>query len=126
RNRSPRCRWTVSDLSSRAVKRVLQVLGLAILVLAAILIGRALSLPSMQIAAPAAPPLRIDRAAALARFSRAIQFRTVSYEAQQPAGDHDAFVAWLAETYPRVHASLQREHVNGRSILYTWRGRNPS
>ncbi len=109
------------------MKRVLLFLGLAILILAAVLIARTLSVTSMQLAEPAAPPLRIDRTAALARFSRAIQFRTVSEEGVARATpDHDAFVAWLADAYPRVHASLQRELVNGRSVLYTWPGSNAS
>src|ERR1051325_4147049 len=108
------------------MKRALLIIGLAILILAAILVVRTLGATSMQIAAPPAPPLRIDRAAALGRFSRAIQFRTVSNESQRTTNDHDAFMAWLAEAYPRVHASLQREVVNGRSLLFTWRGSNPA
>jgi carboxypeptidase PM20D1 len=109
-----------------SMKRVLLFLGLAILVLAAIVLVRTFSVTSMQIAAPPAPPLAIDRAAALARFSRAIQFRTVSLGENSPTTEHDAFVAWLATAYPRVHASLQREVVNGHSLLFTWRGSDPS
>jgi len=111
------------------MKRALLIVGIAVVTLAAILIGRALATPSMQIAAPPAPPLRIDRAAALARFSRAIQFRTVSEEGGHPArqaGETPALLSWLAAAYPRVHASLQRELVNGKSLLYTWRGSDPA
>ncbi|HUP62483.1 MAG TPA: M20 family peptidase [Thermoanaerobaculia bacterium] len=105
-----------------AMKRALLVLGALLLILLAILIGRALVLPSMQIAAPAAPPLSIDRDAALARFTRAIRFPTVSGR----SAEHDAFLAWLGEAYPRVHASLQRELVGGHSVLFTWRGSDPA
>lgn len=31
----------------------------------------------------------------------------------------------LAETYPLVHQQLEREVVNGYSLLYTWHGRDP-
>ena len=31
----------------------------------------------------------------------------------------------LVESYPRVHATLERETVGDYSLLYTWRGRNP-
>ncbi|MCL4264972.1 MAG: M20 family peptidase [Anaerolineae bacterium] len=31
----------------------------------------------------------------------------------------------LAETYPLVHQQLQREVINGYSLLYTWHGRQP-
>jgi len=109
------------------MKRVLLAIGGMIVLLAAILLARTFSTTSMQLAAKAAPPLRIDRAAALARFSRAIQFRTVSEGGGHPArqaGETPTLLSWLAEAYPRVHASLQREVVNGKSLLYTWRGSN--
>ncbi|PYQ28882.1 MAG: hypothetical protein DMF56_14515 [Acidobacteria bacterium] len=108
------------------MKRALLLVATAILVLAAVLLVRTFSVTSMQIAAPPAPPLVLHRAAALARFSRAIQFRTVSFGENSPTTEHDAFVAWLATAYPRVHASLQREVVNGHSLLFTWRGSDPS
>ena len=47
------------------MKRALVVLGALLLVLLAILIGRALTLRSMQITAAPAPALAIDRDAAL-------------------------------------------------------------
>src|SRR5436190_22943 len=108
------------------MKRALLLVATAIRVLAAVLLVRTFSVTSMQIAAPPAPPLVLHRAAALARFSRAIQFRTVSFGENSPTTEHDAFVAWLATAYPRVHASLQREVVNGHSLLFTWRGSDPS
>jgi carboxypeptidase PM20D1 len=104
------------------MKRFFLFLGAALLILIAVLIGRTLAAGSMQIAAPAEPPLTMDRAAALSRFARAIQFRTVSYSENPQTTEHDAFVAWLAQAYPRVHASLRRELVNGKSLLYTWPG----
>jgi carboxypeptidase PM20D1 len=106
------------------MKRVLLAIGGIIVLLVAILLARTFSTTSMQLVAQAAPPLRIDRAAALAHFSRAIQFRTVSYAEHRETTEHAAFIAWVAQTYPRVHASLQREVVNGKSLLYTWRGSN--
>ncbi len=103
------------------MKRVLLLLGVLVVALLAVLIVRAAMTTSMQITAAPAPPLAIDRAAAVARFSRALQFRTVS-----PGGDgHAAFLAWLAEAYPRVHASLRREVAGGRSLLFTWTGSDP-
>lgn len=104
------------------MKRVLLPIAAILLILAAVILVRALTVTSMQVAAPAAPPLRIDRGAALARFTRAIQFRTVSHEGHSPTTEHEAFVAWIAQAYPRVHASMPREVVNGHSLLYTWRG----
>jgi len=108
------------------MKRVVMFAGALVLILGSVLVGRALAARSMQIAAPAAPGLAIDRQAALARLGRAIQFRTVSYENGAASGEHEAFVAWLAQAYPRVHASLRREVVNGKSLLYTWSGTDPA
>ncbi len=110
------------------MKRALLLIGALLLALFAILIVRALSATSMQLAAPAAPDAPIDRTAALARLTRAIQFRTISYgegAAHEPV-EHDAFVAWLAQTYPRMHDSLRREVIGGRSLLFTWSGSDPS
>jgi carboxypeptidase PM20D1 len=109
------------------MKKALLLIVIAIVVFAAILVGRALMLPSRQVHVAAAPQLNIDRNAALQRFSRSIQFKTVSYDsksAPQPV-EHDAFLAWLPTAYPRVHAQLQREVLNGRGLLFTWRGSDP-
>jgi carboxypeptidase PM20D1 len=108
------------------MKRVLLILFLGLLILIAVLAGRALMLPSMQMTAPPAAALTIDRAAALARFSRAIQFRTVSYSENPQPVEHDAFVQWLPGAYPRVHAAMKREVIAGRSLLYTWPGSDAS
>lgn len=110
------------------MKRVFVVVALVILIVLGVAIARAVTLPSKQLEPlAAAPPLAIDRNAALARFTRAVQFRTVSYGNEKPAGpvEHDAFIAWLAQAYPRVHASLAREVVNG-SLLFIWNGTDSS
>lgn len=109
------------------MKRVLLIVLIAILVLVGVLLARAVMLPSKQITAAAAPPLAIDRNAALTRFTRAVQFRTISYGDEKPLTpvEHEPFIAWLAQTYPRVHASLSRE-INGRSLLFIWKGTDPA
>lgn len=101
------------------MKKLLIVAAIIVLVLVAVLAVRALTISSKQITAAPAPPLQIDRNAAAARLARAVQFRTVSSEAMS---DRDAFVAWIAQAYPRVHASLQREVVGNGALLYTWTG----
>lgn len=104
---------------------------LAALAAAGVAVIRAATVASRQIEAAAVPPLAIDRQAALARFTRALQLRTISHSplpapdaapAQEPI-EHHAFLAWMADAYPRVHATLERELVGGRSVLFTWRGR---
>jgi carboxypeptidase PM20D1 len=106
------------------MKRILLFALLALTALVAVLIARALTLESKQLKAPAAPKLTIDSAAAVQRFAKAIQFRTVSSEPQ--TFERDAFIAWLAQAYPRVHASLKREITEHGALLYTWSGSDPA
>ena len=62
------------------MRRIFITLACAFVLLLAVMIGRTLMLQSKQIKATPATALQIDRQAALARFARAIQFRTVSSE----------------------------------------------
>jgi carboxypeptidase PM20D1 len=63
-----------------------------------------------------------------AHLSQAVRIPTVSPQPPQAADPaaFDAFVAWLAATYPQAHARLQREVVGGHSLVYTWRGADPA
>ena len=62
------------------------------------------------------------------RLATALTFETISH--QDPA-DFDpepflAFHAYVAEQFPAVHATLERELVADYSLLYTWPGSDPS
>lgn len=64
----------------------------------------------------------------VSRLAEAVRFRTVS--PQQPS-DFDpvpflSFHAFLAERFPETHEALERETVSEYSLLYTWRGSDPS
>lgn len=93
---------------------------------------------------PPPPPTEIvvDTAAAAGRLARAIRFPTVS---GGPVDEGDgaqvgkgapaattsghAFLAladYLAESFPHLHQVLDRETVSTYSLLYTWRGSDPS
>ncbi len=66
--------------------------------------------------------------AAAERLSEALRLQTIAW------GDPErldrevflAFHAFLERSYPRVHASLERELVSEYSLLYTWPGGDPS
>lgn len=84
---------------------------------------------------------RLARAAALAaalpaaaageapeqRLAEAVRFETLSHQSAAEfdpapfAKLHD----WLAATYPRAHAVLEREKIGAASLLYTWPGSEP-
>jgi carboxypeptidase PM20D1 len=93
-------------------------------ILASIIGGRTALTRSRQVGVVPVARVAIDPQA-VARLSRAVQFRTVTY-AGGPAGDHAAFVAWLQSAYPRVAAEMTPELVAGHSLLFTWRGSDPS
>jgi carboxypeptidase PM20D1 len=105
------------------MKRLLLGLLGALLLLGAILVVNALRLRP----APAAvqrETLALDADALASRLAAAIQIPTVSPTEAAPS--LEAFIrlhALLQQQFPRVHAQLERETVNGGSLLYHWRGR---
>lgn len=83
---------------------------------------------SQQLTVSPAPPPAVDAGAAATRLGAAVRLRTIS-SADDASANADAFRALhalLQEQFPRAHATLQRENVNGLSLLYTWPGRNTS
>jgi carboxypeptidase PM20D1 len=110
------------------MKRILAVLGLALLALVAVLIVRTATVKSRQIQAAPVKELAVDSRAAAERLAGAIRFPTISHEGGKNV-EAEAFRGlhqYLQQTFPRVHAALTRETVADYSLLYTWRGSNPS
>ncbi|CAN5751689.1 hypothetical protein BH11PSE1_BH11PSE1_20400 [soil metagenome] len=75
-----------------------------------------------------APAVSVDRTAAALHLSQAIQIQTISH--QDKADDQpvqwDRLHAWLQTTYPAAHAAMSREVVDGHTLIYTWKGSDPS
>lgn len=110
----------------RGLTRILPGAAVALLVLAAVAAVRTARMTSRQ--PPPADPVEIaiDAGAAAQHLAGAIRFPTVSYEDAMRV-DRGAFVRlheYLEQCYPRIHARLTRETVNGSSLLYTWAGRD--
>lgn len=106
------------------MKRIGLGVGVALLVVLAVVLGRGLGTRSRQVDVPPAAPIAIDAARAAEALSRAIQFRTVSNQdpAEFDAAQFAGLLEYIAERFPRVHAALRHERVNGYSLLYTWPG----
>ncbi len=70
----------------------------------------------------------IDKQAVSERLSKGIQFATISHmdPAQKDPQVFNDFHQFLKKSYPKVHASLQLEMINGLSLLYRWKGTDPS
>lgn len=82
--------------------------------------------PPAHVAVPDTSAYDIDVAAAAARLSQAIRFRTVSLVA--PDEDRTPFTdlqAWMIATYPAFHTVARRETVNELTVVYTWEGSDP-
>lgn len=83
---------------------------------------------SHQLDVPPAPPLAVDETAAVAHLAEAIRLRTVSSldDARHNADQFGQLHALLQARYPKAHAVMRRELVGGLSLLYTWKGSDPS
>ena len=101
----------------------------ALLLLAAVLVGRTLGLKSETAAKiDLPPPPAVDLPTAARHLGEAIRIRTVSH---QEATDNDPKAwedlhAWLAVTYPGFHAAAKREILPNGALLYSWTGSDPS
>jgi len=107
-----------------AVKKVLAVALAAIGVLAVAVGVNTARSGSKQLAVEKAPALAIDEAAAAQRLGEALRFVTISdyKDADVNAAEFDKLHAHLQASFPRLHAALKRENVNGKALLYTWQG----
>jgi carboxypeptidase PM20D1 len=110
------------------MKKILGGLAAFLLLLAAILVVHASTLRSRQIEARPVTDLQVDARAAAEHLAAALRFRTVSRPDGQPAepAQMAGLDGYLDQSFPRVHAALSREVVNGYSLLYTWRGTDPA
>jgi carboxypeptidase PM20D1 len=110
------------------IRSLLLGLGLALVVLAGVLVARTLTLRADVPEFRTARLAPIDGDAAVERFAGAIRFPTISHE-DASLTDSSAFRAlhdYFEVQYPAVHAALGREVVGGLSLLYTWEGTEPA
>ena len=110
------------------LKRAFIAVLLAILALGAAVAIQTWRNPSRQVTVAAAPALPIDVQAAAQRLAGGIAMRTVSSldDAAQSNAEFDRLHAYLAAQFPKVHATLKREVVGQKALLYTWAGTDAS
>src|SRR5439155_21570819 len=122
-DRAP-CRASAVAALSRTMKKSLVALLVVLLVLAAVALERTYTFRSRQ---PQAAPVAVeplDTAALAQRLAGALRFKTVSYKDSTlfDAREFDGFHRYLRATFPRLHAALKLEKVNGYGLLYEWTG----
>lgn len=74
-----------------------------------------------------APPAPFDTNLAAQHLAESVRFQTVSNQdpSQNQLGEWDKLHGWLAATYPKAHAAMQRELL-GKTLVYTWPGSDPA
>lgn len=111
----------------RRWKRTALALLAGVALLAGIMVVRTLRFGAPQVSVQPVAPVAIPAGAA-ERLAGAVRIPTISH-ADPAAFDPAAFQAlhgYLRDAFPRVHAQLARETVGTHSLLYTWRGSDPS
>ena len=97
---------------------------------ALVLVAGATTLPSRQPAVAPLPKdaLAVDGDAIAAKLSMIVKRKTVSasLDSPPPPEELDGLHADLAEAFPKVHAALGREVIGRHSLLYTWKGSDPT
>ncbi|HXV87064.1 MAG TPA: M20 family peptidase, partial [Gemmatimonadales bacterium] len=105
------------------MKKAFVAAGLAVAALTAVLLVNTFRFRSRQVSAePAA--VTLDAQAAAERLAGALRFQTVSFQDSSAFNgpEFERFHQYLALTFPRTHAALSRERVNGHALLYRWAG----
>lgn len=105
-----------------------KILGIVLALLIAVLFWNTFNFKSKQLTdIPPAPAIVVGDSAAL-HLSRAIQFKTISN--QDPtlidSTQFTAFVSYLEQTFPLVHAQIKLERINDFALLFEWKGSDAS
>lgn len=110
------------------LKRIFLGLLLVLLALVAAVGVKTWTMPSQQVAVAPVPKLDIDVQTAIKRLAGSIPMRTIASQDDPAANlaEFDKLHAYLEQQFPKVHATLKKEAVGQRALLYTWTGTDPS
>jgi carboxypeptidase PM20D1 len=109
------------------MKFILLSLGALALVFLAVTLFNTFTVKSKQ-PTPRPANLVLDEEKAIKRLSKAITFKTISYQERSKFDfkEFDKFIAFLQESYPEVHKQLELEKINGYALVYRWQGTDSS
>jgi carboxypeptidase PM20D1 len=116
----------------RALGRLALGLVLLFAVLAAVILVRTFTFKGPAAVDTAsvkvAPPVAVDLASAAQHLSQAVQIQTVSHQdlADDQPAEWTKLHDFLGATYPAAHAAMTREIVGKNTLVYTWKGADPS
>ncbi len=109
------------------LKKVLMFLGLTIAGLLAVVLVKTATFSSKQVQMKPVK-VSVDVQAVAKRLAESIRFRTISFEdSKQFQGKPFLdLIQFLEKSFPLVHKHLKVEKVNKYSLLYMWKGSDPS
>ncbi|MCR4315396.1 MAG: M20 family peptidase [Planctomycetes bacterium] len=112
----------------RVLRKVLLALHVPIILLAAVLVYRAGTMESRQIAVPLVERIEIDEAAAAELLGAAVRYETVSHgnPEEQIREPFARFREFLRATFPRLYEAMTYETVSEHSLLFEWEGTDAS
>lgn len=110
------------------IRKTILAILLAVAALAVVVAVKTALFTSRQLEPKPASPLALDPDAAVQRFAKALTYKTISHQIpwEFRGAAFTEFHAYLADSYPKVHAALTREVVNDYSLMYTWQGSDAS
>ncbi|MGI8543819.1 MAG: M20 family peptidase [Aridibacter sp.] len=106
------------------LKKILIILFIFLIVLAAVLLYNTWSLKSKQLQVESLPQVKIDSQTVAGRLSQAVQIQTVSTaeKAETKAEEFQKFHRFLESSFPKIHSVLSKKTVADYSLLYAWSG----
>ena len=107
---------------------VLLCVASAVVLLLGTVLVRTITFTSKQLQFAGKVTSQVDVNAAAERLSKAIQFKTISYEDASKI-DYEPFrqfQEYLVKAFPLVHSRLEKKVINNYALLYTWQGTDRS
>jgi len=95
-------------------------------ILSAVIVIRSARFTSRQIHAEPIQSITLDREAVARRLSKAIQFKTISFQEPADPGSREfiGLRVFIEKSFPLVHRRLTKEIVGGYSLVYAWAGQD--
>jgi carboxypeptidase PM20D1 len=109
------------------MKKFLLFLLLVLIALITVLLVNTFAKSSKQNSIDALPAPKVT-VANLQHFKQALAYKTISYgdPLKFDSSQFLGFRKFLEETYPNFHSTLSREIVADYTLLFTWKGKNPT
>lgn len=105
------------------MRKILLGLLLVLVILIGVVLVRTFAVSSKQIKAEAVKHIALGDDV-VERFSKSITFKTVSWQdpSMMDSSQFTGFHQFLAEAYPLMDSLLEKQYINGFSLLYKWQG----